>query len=191
MWQLTGSKIIASVHVRIPSNVDYKVFSMALKDFFHQEGIHSTTIQPEFIEGMLAETEKPCLLPCVSNSCKEKKCCGESKVKNRTNKKHGSNQGSEESSSKHSSVSCSDDVHDDIHDPHTDGVTDSHYGHNHHNRHNSSNTSLDISEEDIISENIVVFDMTATNLTEPVKADNKSTVEGKNESVKERHDTAL
>lgn len=38
------------MHLSLPTNVDYKVFSAAIKEFFHHEGIHSTTVQPEFIE---------------------------------------------------------------------------------------------------------------------------------------------
>lgn len=50
VWQLSGSKIIASAHIRCHNLVDYMVIAERIKDFFHHEGIHSTTIQPEFID---------------------------------------------------------------------------------------------------------------------------------------------
>ena len=50
VWQLAGSKIIASLHLKFPSRCDYTTISESIKTFFHDEGIHSTTIQPEFLE---------------------------------------------------------------------------------------------------------------------------------------------
>ncbi len=50
VWQLAGSKIVASLHVKLPSRDDYMGISEKIKVFFHDEGIHSTTIQPEFLE---------------------------------------------------------------------------------------------------------------------------------------------
>jgi len=80
IWQLTGNKVIASVHIQFSSYADYKILASSIKEFFHHEGIHSTTIQPEFIEEIFEEgvtsDEKQCLLKCESNSCEEKLCCG-------------------------------------------------------------------------------------------------------------------
>ena len=52
-----------------------------LKEFFHNEGIHSTTIQPEFIEqpelinGEGSEQViNDCILECDPN-CAERMCC--------------------------------------------------------------------------------------------------------------------
>lgn len=77
VWQLTGNKIIASLHIKFSSNADYRHLSPSLKEFFHDEGIHSTTVQPEFAEedSDVSDDEKKCLLPCVSKSCEEKLCC--------------------------------------------------------------------------------------------------------------------
>lgn len=50
VWQLSGSKIIASAHIRCHNLADYMRIAERVKDFFHHEGIHSTTIQPEFID---------------------------------------------------------------------------------------------------------------------------------------------
>jgi len=53
-----------------------------LKEFFHNEGIHSTTIQPEFIEQpeisdsdeANGQTIKDCILECDPD-CAERMCC--------------------------------------------------------------------------------------------------------------------
>ncbi|ESN93629.1 hypothetical protein HELRODRAFT_115498 [Helobdella robusta] len=50
VWQLAGSRIIASAHIRCQSLRDYMRIAEEVKSFFHNEGIHSTTIQPEFVE---------------------------------------------------------------------------------------------------------------------------------------------
>ena len=55
-----------------------------VKEFFHNEGIHSTTIQPEFVEtaeptGSISSTED-CMLSCpkpktTDQGCDASKCC--------------------------------------------------------------------------------------------------------------------
>merc|ERR1712062_380242 len=50
IWQLAGDRIIASAHVRCLNLAQYMTVAERVKEFFHNEGIHSTTIQPEFVE---------------------------------------------------------------------------------------------------------------------------------------------
>ena len=50
VWQLAGNRIIASAHIRCLNIRDYMRIAEEVKSFFHNEGIHSTTIQPEFVE---------------------------------------------------------------------------------------------------------------------------------------------
>lgn len=50
VWQLAGDRIIASAHIRCHNLHDYMQIAEKVKEFFHNEGIHSTTIQPEFID---------------------------------------------------------------------------------------------------------------------------------------------
>ena len=50
VWQLAGNRIIASAHIRCLNLRDYMRIAEEVKCFFHDEGIHSTTIQPEFVE---------------------------------------------------------------------------------------------------------------------------------------------
>lgn len=51
VWQLAGDRIIASAHIRCRNLSEYMKIAEKVKEFFHNEGIHSTTIQPEFVEG--------------------------------------------------------------------------------------------------------------------------------------------
>ena len=54
-----------------------------IKEFFHNEGIHSTTIQPEFLDyhpGMDYIQSDDCMLACpktaeVVQNCDSSKCC--------------------------------------------------------------------------------------------------------------------
>lgn len=50
VWQLAGERIIASAHIRCHNLHDYMQIAEKVKEFFHNEGIHSTTIQPEFVD---------------------------------------------------------------------------------------------------------------------------------------------
>lgn len=84
VWQLTGDRIIASAHIRCLNPTEYMEVAEKVKEFFHHEGIHSTTIQPEFVEtephNSLASTED-CVLACPKPGlkklagCEASKCC--------------------------------------------------------------------------------------------------------------------
>lgn len=50
VWRLAGNKIIATAHIRCQSPEEYMHIAEKVKQFFHREGIHSTTVQPEFVE---------------------------------------------------------------------------------------------------------------------------------------------
>ena len=50
VWQLTGERTIATVHVRCKNSATYERLAEDLLAFFHEEGIHSLTVQPEFTE---------------------------------------------------------------------------------------------------------------------------------------------
>jgi len=83
VWQLAGDRIIASAHIRCRNLSDYMKIAEKVKEFFHNEGIHSTTIQPEFTElpdESTSETES-CALDCPSKdrACAASTCCGPSK----------------------------------------------------------------------------------------------------------------
>ncbi|XP_011635277.1 zinc transporter 1 isoform X2 [Pogonomyrmex barbatus] len=86
VWQLAGDRIIASAHIRCRNLSEYMKIAEQVKEFFHNEGIHSTTIQPEFIDyhsnSEIKETPtEDCVLDCpkTDKPCNHATCCGPSK----------------------------------------------------------------------------------------------------------------
>ncbi|XP_012286583.1 zinc transporter 1 [Orussus abietinus] len=86
VWQLAGDRIIASAHIRCRNLSEYMKIAEQVKEFFHNEGIHSTTIQPEFIHyqsnNEVKETPtEDCVLDCpkTDKPCNQATCCGPSK----------------------------------------------------------------------------------------------------------------
>ncbi|KAJ8927198.1 hypothetical protein NQ314_020476, partial [Rhamnusium bicolor] len=92
VWQLAGDRIIASAHIRCRNLSEYMKIAEKVKEFFHNEGIHSTTIQPEFIDytdiptssGNSEQTTEDCVLDCPktnndNDNCVKNTCCGPSK----------------------------------------------------------------------------------------------------------------
>ncbi|RWS26346.1 zinc transporter 1-like protein [Leptotrombidium deliense] len=83
VWQLAGDRIIASAHIRCHNLHDYMQIAEKVKEFFHNAGIHSTTIQPEFIDlenEYHKENEANCVLDCPEKtSCVAQTCCGPQK----------------------------------------------------------------------------------------------------------------
>ena len=61
------------------------VLAERIKKMFHEEGIHSTTIQPEFVEleeSNSVHSADDCILDCPSNDkdgCAANTCCGANK----------------------------------------------------------------------------------------------------------------
>lgn len=93
VWQLAGDRIIASAHIRCRNITEYMKLAEKVKEFFHNEGIHSTTIQPEFIEteninsstnsdGIsttlnISGKDEGCALDCpnIDENCVKATCC--------------------------------------------------------------------------------------------------------------------
>ncbi|EJD44266.1 cation efflux protein [Auricularia subglabra TFB-10046 SS5] len=48
VWQLSEAKVIASVHVHIERASDYMFITNNIRRVFHEHGVHSATIQPEY-----------------------------------------------------------------------------------------------------------------------------------------------
>ncbi|XP_014250400.1 zinc/cadmium resistance protein-like isoform X2 [Cimex lectularius] len=82
LWQLTDERIIASVHIRCRDISEFMTTAQNVTTFFHNEGVHSVTIQPEFndlTKAMTHETSvNECLLRCPNTgvSCTQATCCG-------------------------------------------------------------------------------------------------------------------
>lgn len=75
IWQLAGSRIIATAHIKCQDPTSYMDVAKRIKDFFHNEGIHATTIQPEFVTMNSESRASLCELSCRTQ-CAPKLCCG-------------------------------------------------------------------------------------------------------------------
>lgn len=75
IWQLAGSRIIATAHIKCHDPTSYMEVAKRIKDFFHNEGIHATTIQPEFVTFNSENRDSQCELACRT-VCAPKQCCG-------------------------------------------------------------------------------------------------------------------
>lgn len=81
VWQLAGSRIIGTAHIKCKDPESYMKVAKQIKEIFHDEGIHATTIQPEFaLVGSEVAVGK-CELPCRTQ-CALKQCCGTVKKTN-------------------------------------------------------------------------------------------------------------
>lgn len=49
VWQLDGDRIIASAQIKYESFSDYLKVSEKVKQYFHNEGIHTLTLEPVFV----------------------------------------------------------------------------------------------------------------------------------------------
>ncbi|THH04162.1 hypothetical protein EW145_g5728 [Phellinidium pouzarii] len=86
IWQLSESKVVASVHVLASRKRDFMHVALEIRRVLHDRGIHSSTIQPEYhrqhpssdISVPLPPSEL-CLIPCPPNQrdCDpmEHSCC--------------------------------------------------------------------------------------------------------------------
>ncbi|XP_061842981.1 zinc transporter 1a [Nerophis lumbriciformis] len=75
VWQLAGSRIIATAHIKCHDPTSYMEVAKRIKGFFHNEGIHATTIQPEFVTFTSESQDSLCELSCRTQ-CAPKQCCG-------------------------------------------------------------------------------------------------------------------
>uniref|UniRef100_A0A098LZG0 Zinc transporter 1 n=11 Tax=Dipsadidae TaxID=1390229 RepID=A0A098LZG0_9SAUR len=75
VWQLAGSRIIGTAHIKCKDPESYMKVAKDIKNIFHDEGIHATTIQPEFTIVSSDEGVSKCELPCRTQ-CALKQCCG-------------------------------------------------------------------------------------------------------------------
>lgn len=59
IWNLTESITIASIHVKLDLPTDkYEELAKLIRNVFHQFGIHSATVQPEFVSGNISASER-------------------------------------------------------------------------------------------------------------------------------------
>jgi len=77
VWTLVGNKSIGTVHISCLDNADFMNIAHQLKTIFHKHNIHSTTIQPEFLQTqVLKKKRERCQLGCLKEeTCKTESCC--------------------------------------------------------------------------------------------------------------------
>ena len=57
VWQLSETKLVASVHVTASRNRDFMPIAAQIRAALHERGIHSSTIQPEYYNPRTAPPE--------------------------------------------------------------------------------------------------------------------------------------
>ncbi|KAF9822046.1 hypothetical protein IEO21_00040 [Rhodonia placenta] len=90
IWQLSESKNVASVHVMTSRNHDFMPVAAQIRKALHHQGIHSSTIQPEYHnprsplpeESLKTSAETSCLILCPPDAeCdQENACCAPSSM---------------------------------------------------------------------------------------------------------------
>ncbi|KAL5534118.1 hypothetical protein ACEPAG_579 [Sanghuangporus baumii] len=83
IWQLSESKVVASVHVLASRKHDFMQVATEIRKALHDRGIHSSTIQPEYhpfrqAQAVGASNGSSCLVVCPPNqNCNpsEHSCC--------------------------------------------------------------------------------------------------------------------
>ncbi|KAI1725562.1 cation efflux family domain-containing protein [Ditylenchus destructor] len=89
VWRLVGERIIATIHIRFRSLKHYLLAAEQIRSIFHDNHIHSATIQPEFSEmepssGSVTE----CNFACLPTNCPLSEsgvtCCAKTAVQKKS-----------------------------------------------------------------------------------------------------------
>ncbi|XP_062429545.1 calcium/manganese antiporter SLC30A10 [Rhea pennata] len=75
VWELAGGKNIATLHVKCQTATDYQDAAYRIRKVFHEAGIHSVTIQPEYLDHKTSQLL--CSSPCISKACDSQLCCSQ------------------------------------------------------------------------------------------------------------------
>ncbi|KAM6278721.1 calcium/manganese antiporter SLC30A10 [Porphyrio hochstetteri] len=75
VWELAGGKNIATLHIKCQTPTDYQDAAYKIRKVFHEAGIHSVTIQPEYIDHKTSGLQ--CSSPCISKACDSQLCCSQ------------------------------------------------------------------------------------------------------------------
>uniref|UniRef100_A0A8B9U858 Solute carrier family 30 member 10 n=1 Tax=Anas zonorhyncha TaxID=75864 RepID=A0A8B9U858_9AVES len=75
VWELAGGKNIATLHIKCQTPTDYQDAAYKIRKIFHEAGIHSVTIQPEYID--CKTSHLLCSSPCISKACDSQLCCSQ------------------------------------------------------------------------------------------------------------------
>jgi hypothetical protein len=78
VWQLSETKHIASVHIRLEQRADYMGAVHAIRKVLHRYNIHNATIQPEF--GEQASDGNGQYMGSCMVACPPGRDCGEDQI---------------------------------------------------------------------------------------------------------------
>ncbi|XP_033331798.2 proton-coupled zinc antiporter SLC30A1 [Megalopta genalis] len=79
VWQLTGQKIISTVHIIFLDPMVYASITNQVTEFFIEMGITQVTIQPEFHKIRPNREKTGCLIRCHGEHCSSSQCCSKEK----------------------------------------------------------------------------------------------------------------
>ncbi|XP_031828641.1 zinc transporter 77C isoform X2 [Nomia melanderi] len=79
VWQLTGQKIISTVHIIFLDPMVYASITNQVTEFFIEMGITQVTIQPEFHKIKPNTDKTGCLIRCHGGHCSSSQCCSKEK----------------------------------------------------------------------------------------------------------------
>ncbi|NXG05423.1 ZNT10 protein, partial [Sakesphorus luctuosus] len=75
VWELASGKNIATLHIKCQTPTDYQGAAYKIREIFHEAGVHSVTIQPEYVDHKTSQLL--CSSPCISKACDSQLCCSQ------------------------------------------------------------------------------------------------------------------
>ncbi|NWW75761.1 ZNT10 protein, partial [Climacteris rufus] len=75
VWELASRKNIATLHIKCQTPTDYQDAAYKIRKIFHEAGVHSVTIQPEYTDPKTSQLL--CSSPCISKACDSQLCCSQ------------------------------------------------------------------------------------------------------------------
>jgi len=73
IWQLDDTKIIGTVHLTCSELIVFDSLAKEVKKLLHTHGVHSVTIQPEFVEDV--NCSYSCTTLGLGENCNDSVCC--------------------------------------------------------------------------------------------------------------------
>ncbi|NWU44208.1 ZNT10 protein, partial [Hylia prasina] len=78
VWELASGKNIATLHIKCQTSSDYQDAAHKIRKVFHEAGVHSVTIQPEYADQKTSPVHLTlCSSPCISKDCDSHLCCSQ------------------------------------------------------------------------------------------------------------------
>ncbi|XP_041256969.1 zinc transporter 10 [Onychostruthus taczanowskii] len=75
VWELASGRNVATLHIKCQTPSDYQGAAYQIRKIFHEAGVHSVTIQPEYADHKTSHLL--CSSPCISIACDSHLCCSQ------------------------------------------------------------------------------------------------------------------